>query len=89
MGSPSGFRKGGTAWRRANLGGRCRAGESRQSVGAGGLVPPYYSPLPLLGLLRNVCLGKEASGKMGRGTYHYSGPAHGQGVGGAKEEKKT
>lgn len=71
MGSPSGHRKGGTRTRQGKPG-------EMQSWGVktkrwGGFRSLSLQPPAPPGLLRNVCLGKGASGRMGRGTYHIQG----------------
>ena len=71
---------------RASLG-RCRVGESRQSIGGRFRSLSLQPPAPP-GLLKNVCLGKGASGRMGRVTYHIQGLPMGVGEG-AKEGKKN
>lgn len=86
MGSPSGYRKGGTRTRQGKPG-------EMQSWGVktkhwGGFRSLSLQPPAPPGLLRNVCLGKEASGRMGRGTYHIQGLPMGRGLGVPKKKRK-
>ena len=67
--------------------GRCRVGQSGQSIGGRFRSLSLQPPAPP-GLLRNVRPGKGASGRMGRGTYHIQGLPMGVGEG-AKEGKKN
>ena len=83
MGSPSGHRKGGTRTRQGKPG-------EMQSWGVktkrwGGFRSLSLQPPAPPGLLRNVCLGKGASGRTGRGTYHIQGLPR---VGGGRVPKK-
>ena len=85
MGSPSGYRKGGTRTRQGKPGEMQSWGVKTKHRGQV-QVPLTTAPCPP-GLLKNVCPGKGASGRMGRVTYHIQGLPMGVGEG-AKEGKK-